>query len=186
MNSQEWRPIPGYEGLYEVSNDGQVRSLFRYKKVLKPHLRGGYHNFQLWKDKTGKYIGAHRLVAMAFIPNPYGLPYVNHKDECKLNNNVENLEWCTPEYNFMYGTAQQRAVAHRNYRDPKRLERARKLGLSMGKAIDQFTKDGVFVKRYRSANACAIENGWTVSSIRRAALGQFKQAYGFIFKEVRE
>ena len=186
MNGQEWRPIPGYEGLYEVSNDGQVRSLFRYKKVLKPHLRNGYHNFQLFKDKVGKYIGAHRLVAMAFIPNPDGLPFVNHKDECRLNNRADNLEWCTPLYNFRYGTARQRAVAHRDYRKPERIEWARKLGLSTGKPIEQYTKDGIFVKRYRSANECATENGWAVSAIRRAVCGQYKQAYGFIFKEVRE
>ena len=186
MTNREWRPIPGYEGLYEVSNDGLVRSLFRYKKVLKPHLRNNYYNYQLFKDKVGKYIGAHRLVAMAFIPNPYGLPHVNHKDECKLNNCADNLEWCTPQYNARYGTARQRAVAKTNYRDPKRLAWASKLGLSMGKPVDQYTKDGIFVKRYRSANECATENGWAVSAIRRAVCGQYKQAYGFIFKEVKK
>ena len=186
MNSQEWRPIPGYEGLYEVSNDGQVRSLFRYKKVLKPHLRNSYHLFQLFKDKVGKYIGAHRLVAMAFIPNPDGLPYVNHKDECKLNNHAENLEWCTPQYNSTYGTARQRARANTDYRRQDRVERARQLGLSTGKPIYQYAKDGQFVRQYPSANQCAVENGWCVSSIRRCANGQRKTAYNYIFKEVKE
>lgn len=186
MSKREWRPVPGYEGLYEVSNDGLVRSLFRYKKVLKPHLRNGYHNIQLWKNKVGKYIGLHRLVAMAFIPNPKGLPYVNHKDECPTNNNVENLEWCTPQYNSTYGTARQRCKAKTNYKDPKRLEWARKLGLSMGKPIDQYTKDGQFIKRYRSSSECARENGWEVSNIKRCANGKGKTAYGYIFKEVKQ
>ena len=186
MNGQEWRPIPGYEGLYEVSNDGQVRSLFRYKKVLKPHLRNGYHNFQLFKDKVGKYIGAHRLVAMAFIPNPDGLPFVNHKDECRTNNSVENLEWCTPEYNFMYGTARQRAIAKTNYKDPKRLAWASKLGTSTGKPIAQYTRDGKFVKQYASASEASRENGWVISNIREVVLGKRKTAYNYIFKEVKE
>lgn len=186
MSEREWRPVPGYEGLYEVSNDGLVRSLFRYKKVLKPHLRNGYHNVQLFKDKVGTYIGLHRIVAMAFIPNPGNLPYVNHKDECKLNNSADNLEWCTPYYNFTYGTAQQRARAHTNYRTPERLERARQLGLSMGKPIAQYTTDGQLVKQYPSANQCAKANGWDVSNIKRCAHGECKTAYGYIFKEVKQ
>lgn len=186
MSKREWRPVPGYEGLYEVSNDGQVRSLFRYKKVLKPHLRNNYYNYQLFKDKVGKYIGAHRLVAMAFIPNPDGLPFVNHKDECRTNNSVENLEWCSPQYNSTYGTARQRCKAKTNYKDPKRLAWAHELGLSTGRPIAQYTKDGKLVRTYRSASECARENMWTISNIRRAASGERKTAYNYIFKEVKE
>ena len=91
---ETWKSIPGYEGLYEVSNTGKVRSLFRYKKILKPMLtNNGYFYYQLFKNKVGKNYYAHRLVAMAFIPNEAQKEFVNHKDENKTNNCVENLEW---------------------------------------------------------------------------------------------
>ena len=94
MNTDEkWLPVPGYEGLYEVSDHGKVRSR---KKVLKEHpMRNGYYNVSLFKDGKYKAYGIHRLVALAFIPNREHLPQVNHKDGNKKNNAVENLEWCT-------------------------------------------------------------------------------------------
>ena len=110
---EEWRTIKGYEGLYEVSSYGMVRSLDRYDKnnhfrkgcILKQNNDGrGYMSVQLCLDgKIKKYL-VHRLVAQAFTPNPGGLPQVNHKDEDKSNNSVENLEWCDVTYNLNYGT----------------------------------------------------------------------------------
>lgn len=110
---EEWRTIPGYEGLYEVSNTGRVRSLDRYDsrncfrkgKVLSPVKSNiGYLLVSLCCN--GKYKGftVHRLVAQAFIPNPDNLPEINHKDEDKTNNSVENLEWCDRKYNNNYGS----------------------------------------------------------------------------------
>ena len=91
-----WKDVVGYEGLYEVSNFGNVRSLFRYKKQLRWDVANNrYATVQLFKNKIGKRLLVHRLVAEAFLPNPRNLPVVNHKDENKLNNNVDNLEWCT-------------------------------------------------------------------------------------------
>ena len=107
---EEWRPIPGYEGLYEVSNTGLIRSVeriityvdgrkHRYESVVKkPYIaHNGYYNVGL--DSKGKHLTIHRCVATAFIDNPNGLKVVNHKDGNKLNNNVDNLEWTTSSEN---------------------------------------------------------------------------------------
>lgn len=115
-NAEIWKEVPGYEGLYEVSNKGRVRSLFRYKKLLKPSpITNGYLTVELWKDKQRKRIGIHRLVAMCFCPNPNGKPFVNHLDETRDNNNADNLEWVTHVENCNYGTAIQRRLAHTDY-----------------------------------------------------------------------
>lgn len=106
---EEWRPIVGFEGLYEVSNTGQVRN--HRGKLLRPGLdHQGYLKCVLCKGGKTKTIYIHRLVAQAFIPNPMYLKQVNHKDEDKSNNNVDNLEWCTARYNVNYGSAQKKRV----------------------------------------------------------------------------
>lgn len=120
--------VPGYEGYYEVSNRGNVKSL-RRGIILKPSLRGAYLRVGLHVNKETKYFSIHRLVAMAFIPNPDNLPYINHKDEVKTNNCVENLEWCTAQYNNIYGTNIKRRVETRTGReyieDPEERRKAR-------------------------------------------------------------
>lgn len=112
---EEWRDIPEYEGLYQVSNLGRIRSLKdchgkNRKLILKERTdKDDYKRVHLFKNGKGKHYGVHRLVAIAFIPNPDNLPEVNHKDENPSNNNVENLEWCTREYNNNYGSRNKRA-----------------------------------------------------------------------------
>ena len=111
-----WKTINGYEGLYEVSNLGRVRSLDRCVKysngqthihrgrILVPGIsKTGYMQVCLCKNGKMKHPLVHRLVADAFLENPGNLPQINHKDENPSNNVVENLEWCTPDYNLHYG-----------------------------------------------------------------------------------
>lgn len=112
-----WKDIDGYEGLYQISNLGRVKSFRASSKfgkpqelILKPSLiNSGYAVVTLYKEKEKHKFQIHRLVAETFIPNPLCLPCVNHKDENKLNNDIENLEWCTYQYNNNYGTARIRA-----------------------------------------------------------------------------
>lgn len=115
---EEWKDIKGYKGLYQVSNEGRVKSLYRewacrnggkrsHDEMLLSQANGtkGYKLVHLCKDGGDKTFKVHRLVAEAFLPeSPDNLPQINHKDECKSNNSIENLEWCTNEYNNRYGT----------------------------------------------------------------------------------
>lgn len=105
-----WRNIEGYEGLYQVSNLGRVKSLkFKDERILKCGNNGrGYLFVGLSKHNKVKHHYIHRLVAKAFIPNPDNLPEVNHRDEDKTNNNINNLEWCNHIYNMNYGTHNKR------------------------------------------------------------------------------
>lgn len=112
---EEWRDIAGYEGKYQVSNLGRVKSL-NYRragkaKILKTLERGGYLRVALYKNGKNDRLTVHRLVASAFIPNQDNLPFVNHKDENKKNNRADNLEWCTAKYNLNYGTRIERVSA---------------------------------------------------------------------------
>lgn len=118
LKIETWRDIEGYEGLYEVSNLGNVRSLNYLRtgktKILKVRkYKNGYLYVDLCKNGKPKNFMIHRLVANAFISNPQNLPQVNHKDENKENNHVSNLEWCTCAYNLNYGTHNQR-IAEKN------------------------------------------------------------------------
>lgn len=111
-----WRDVVGYEGLYQVSNFGRVKSL-NYHRSGEPRIiaqrqdRYGYKAVNLSKDGAARQVSVHRLVATAFIPNPDYLPQVNHKDEDKTNNTADNLEWCTNKYNMNYGTHNERCAA---------------------------------------------------------------------------
>ncbi len=117
--NEVWKDIKGYEGLYKVSNLGRIKKLNQirtcwngYKtityevpeKILALRMRSNYLAIGLTKNKKQITYCVHRLVAQAFIDNPENLPCVNHIDENKLNNNANNLEWCTHEYNNKYGT----------------------------------------------------------------------------------
>lgn len=115
MNEQEiWKDIPGYEGLYQVSNLGRVKSFHHNNKILRQWSNNnGYLFVSLNRKYNSKHFRVHRLVAKAFIPNPKNYTEVNHKDECKSNNVVSNLEWCNHSYNALYGTCQERLRKHK-------------------------------------------------------------------------
>ena len=110
---EEWKDITHFDG-FQVSNDGRVRN--KHGRILKGSVNNnGYQMVHLRTKDKNKLCTVHRLVAEAFISNPDNLPQINHKDENKANNSVENLEWCTGKYNVNYGTRNERAGKIRGY-----------------------------------------------------------------------
>ena len=118
---EEWKNIIGYEGLYEVSDKGNVRNVRRNTLLKLSKNKYGYIQVYLYKNGIRTGLKVHRLVAQAFIPNPDNLPQVNHKDEDKTNNRVDNLEFCDHKYNVNYGHRTENAINTRvknGYADP--------------------------------------------------------------------
>lgn len=103
---EEWKPVVGFELYYLVSNLGRIKSV-RTQKVMKSStVSNGYSANNLHKgDGTRQTMSLHRMVAQAFLPNPYNLPCINHKDEVRSNSSADNLEWCTQQYNAAYSCA---------------------------------------------------------------------------------
>ena len=126
---EEWKNVIGYEGLYEVSNKGNVRNVRRNTLLKLSKTNDGYIQVHLYKNGIRTGFKVHRLVAQAFLLNNDNLPMINHKDEDKTNNRVENLEWCNHKYNMNYGT--------RNIRSK---ETAIKNGYCTGLSRDEYLK----------------------------------------------
>lgn len=164
MKKEYWKPVVGYEGHYQVSNFGRVKSIkFGKEIILKQNIRGGYYIVNLSKNGIVKTYLVHRLVAEAFIDNTDNLPQVNHKDENKLNNNVDNLEWCTHEYNINYGT------------------RNKKASKKLSKPVLQYTLDGEFVREWKSTIECG-RNGYDQGHVAACCRGKLKTYKGFIWE----
>lgn len=106
---EEWVDVVGYEGLYKINRQGKVVRIKDNKVMGEYKDRAGYIFCKLTKNGVGRTELKHRLIAKAFIPNPNNLPEINHKDENKENNSIENLEWCDRKYNMNYGTCVKRA-----------------------------------------------------------------------------
>ena len=129
--TEVWNPIKGYEGRYEISNLGKIMSL-NYRKTKKAKLltpivdRSGYYNVVLSCNGKTKRCLYHRLVAEAFIPNEMNYLEVNHKNENNGDNSVDNLEWCTRDYNMRHGTRVQRMIeTKRKNKEMKSIDRPR-------------------------------------------------------------
>lgn len=184
-----WKDIPEYQNYYQVSSFGRVKSLERtvkskpsskhpdgrtitYKeKVLSPmYDLSGYQFVQLYKQDKFKSKRIHRVVAEVFIPNPNNLPQVNHKDENKENNSIDNLEWCTSKDNVNYGTGKYRKVTNNI-------------------PIAQYTLDGQLVAEYSSASqAAAALNIHQARSrdILRVCRGIGKTVKGYTWKFINK
>ena len=175
MEKEIWKPVKGYEGGYEVSNLGRVRTCEGRCNGRKPIREGilclgvsndGYIRVRLSMDGHTKCCLVHRLVAEAFIPNPNNLPQVNHKDENKSNNHVENLEWCTRNYNVNYGEC----IAKIKKNQPHK------------KGVCQYDKDFVLIAEFQSLHEAGKINGIIWQCIRDCCCGRQNTAYGYIWK----
>lgn len=182
-----WKQVKGFEGLFEVSNFGRVKRLpytligntkgfkksyVRYFKggVLKGTVcKNGYCRVTLAKNGETHYCHVHRLVAEAFIPNPENLPFVNHIDEVRTNNRVDNLEWCSCQYNNTYKDARKRfAEAYsRNHSYP----------------IKMLTLSGKLVQTFPSIKEAAKAVGVTANTVYRAIVKERKTAAGHIWEK---
>ena len=165
-----WKDIEGYEGLYQVSNYGNVRSLNYAKagkvKELKQGNWRGYKNVDLWKNGKGKSFKVHRLVAQAFIENPNEYLCVNHKDENKQNNHVSNLEWCTHKYNSNYGTGRERVAKTLTGRKLSE-EQKQKIGEAHMKKVQCLNNGVIFGSLKEACDWCGLKgNAGIISQIK--------------------
>ena len=164
---EEWKDIKGYEGIYQISNKGRVKTLGnnRRKEKIREGIEDnrGYKRISLCKNGKEKKYSIHRLVAQAFLPNPDNLPVVNHKDENKLNNNVENLEWCTQEYNVNYSSSNGRP----------------------GKKVICVETQQIFDSSEDVIRRMFNGKGYS-SKIRDHLCGRSKSAYGYHFRHIDE
>lgn len=160
-DNEIWKPVIEYEEYYEVSNLGRVRRTassnphYNSDGILKPNIRRGYYYVVLCVNNIHKSCNIHRLVASSFISNPDNFPYINHKDENKLNNRVENLEWCTAKYNTNYGSGLQRRGE------------TRRIKHSRGKPIIVTDINGDLIKRFDTITECSIYLGTHRSNIAK-------------------
>jgi hypothetical protein len=163
-----WRPIVGYEGIYEISRLGEVRRI-KTGRILTGYAgRDGYRRVGLTVNSETKPFLLHRLLAIAFIPNPFNYPCVNHKDEDKSNNSLSNLEWCTYRYNLNYGTHNARANESRK------------------KPISQYSKDGKFIRDWNSVTDLRNETGMDITHVSSCCRGKRKSANGFCWQYKNE
>ena len=167
---ENWKAIAGYEGLYEVSDQGRVKSLnYNHtgtEKILKPMKNThGYLQIYLCKDGHVKTLKVHRLVAEAFIQNPNNLATVNHKDEVKTNNVASNLEWMSVKDNINYGTRNKRVAE------------------SLSKKVQMFDKStGELLATFPSTHEAERVTGINQGSISLCCLGKLKSAGGYVWK----
>lgn len=180
MKNELWKDIKNYEGLYQVSNLGRVKSvkrdvvskkgqIMRIEEKIKTLSNNGkgYLVATLYKNGKSDRLYVHRLVCDAFIPNVNNHPCVNHKDENRQNNNVENLEWCTYSYNNTYNDIRKRILQTYNKNAKNK------------KKVFQFTLDGEFIKEYSGCRVAERTTG--LKSIHHCLSGRYKQSGGYLW-----
>ncbi|MBQ4031321.1 MAG: HNH endonuclease [Bacilli bacterium] len=167
-----WKDIEGYEGLYKVSNLGNVKSMkyFHHEKegiLIGGIKKYGYRQVILVKKGKVKYMNVHRLVAQTFIPNPLNKPQINHIDGNKLNNCVNNLEWCTPSENQIhaYRTGLKKPLCSEKNKYSKK--------------VNQYDVENKLIKTYNAVREAARENGLNPRDISKCCQNKRKQVGGY-------
>lgn len=170
---ERWKSIPGFDGRFLASDNGNIMSVnyhnYGRQRLLKKTLnRCGYEVVCLFYNGKSHVCLVHRLVALAFIPNPLGLPVINHLNEIKTDNRIENLCWSSIKDNVNYGTRTQRT------------------SMTLGFPVDQFTKDGQYVATYPSIMDAWRETGIDPSAINKCTHSKRKSAGGFLWKSTKQ
>lgn len=174
-----WKDVVGFEGCYEVSNFGNVRSVDRVivrnngtvlpikGKLLRLQQKSNGRVYANLSKENKRYCKTvHRLVMTAFVANPKNLPHINHKDEDPTNNRLDNLEWCTEEYNYNYGTRNERCTK------------------SKYKPINVYDLQGNFICSYESIKCAAKDLNCDESCITKVCKGKNKYHRNYIFKYI--
>lgn len=180
MKKEIWKDIPNYESVYKINNYGIIKNK-KTNRIKKTHINNsGYERVVLSKNGEDKNYSVHRLVAQAFIPNPNNFSQVNHKDENKANNSVDNLEWCTPSYNCRYGNrikkiAEKTKITHKGKHYSPRTEFQK--GRNAKKIINITTN-----KIYNSMQEAYKETNVPTSNISMCCQKKIKQAGGYIWR----
>ena len=162
-NDETWKPCPDFENKYLVSNYGRIKSIGTHHNcktgqiigIYKKKGRCGYMQVRLFDNGRAKTIEVHTLVAKAFVPNPNGLPMVNHKDKNMENNYYKNLEWCDNKYNIRY---------------------------SIAKKVDVYTKDGDFVEAIDAISDAAKKYNMPSRNVSRCCMRHYNTKSGFTFR----
>lgn len=174
-----WKDIKGYEGLYQISNYGNIiskriwvgRTFIQKEKKIKPTIaKNGYLRVTLSKENKCKYVNIHRLVAEAFIPNPNKYPCINHIDGNKLNNNLKNLEWCSHSYNLKEA---YRLGLHKSHKGAESYR---------SKKILQYDLNGNFIKEWDYMMQITEVLGYDYTNISKCCNGIYKKSKGYIWK----
>ena len=178
-NIEIWKPVVGYEGLYEVSSYGRVRSLDRDDgrgwwikgRILKQDLckNGGLRVTLYNRTKKTRFF-VHRIVAEAFIPNPYNKPEIDHINTIRTDNRVENLRWVTHTENMNNPITHTKSINS-------------KLNYTYNmKAVKQFSKDGTLIQEYKCTREAERATNIDHRSINKCCKGIYKTAGGYIWK----
>ena len=159
-----WKDVKGYEGLYKVSNLGDVWSVTKNRKLIPCKHKRGYLLVKFTVNQKAKNFYVHRLVAEAFIENPNSKKEVNHKDGDKTNNRVENLEWCSGFENMIH-----------SYESGLR-------DMPVLVPVSMFSLDGLFICNYESMSEASRETGVNLANMSECCKGNRPNAGGYIFK----
>lgn len=215
---EKWKDVKGYEGLYQVSNEGRVKALskswvcgkgvihYRKEHLLKCVTSKGYLQVKLCKDGKINTLKIHRLVAEAFIPNEDNKPCIDHINTIRTDNRIENLRWCTYKENMLNpitrtkssnskkGNQWNKGKKQSEETVRKRVEKIKgnkhpiesiiRSANGHKKPVAQYTKEGVYIKKWNSAVDAARELGISVEGIGRVCNNKIKTSGGYIWKRI--
>lgn len=193
MENEVWKDIPNYEGLYQVSNLGRIKSITHFVenkttyggiytvrgKIINPKVDKGYYRCSLTKNKEKKMVAVHRMVAMAFIPNPENKPFINHINGNTKDNRMENLEWCTQKYNI------QQSFKNGQQKPTWKGKTGAKCPNS--KKVNQYDLEGKFIKQWDCIRDVERELNIFAINISKCCRGIYKTAgnykWSYVLKE---